>query len=75
MAQNNPVLTERQAMMLSFLLSKAVQRSPLQAAGALKNARSLLQDLGAVDEDIEAISAYLQGLEKALRDDNNVGYW
>jgi hypothetical protein len=74
MAETSSTLTERQVMMLSHLLTK-VLRDPNKVVAALKDARASLQELGATESDVDAITGYLKELESALKDDNNVGWW
>ena len=73
MTENNG-LTDRQVMILSHLVTSAI-RDGDSAVETLKDLRGSLQRLGATDEDMAAMAAYVTDLATKVRQNNNVGFW
>ena len=73
MNENNG-LTERQVMILSHVVTSTL-RDGDSVVETLKDLRGSLQRLGATDEDIEAMGAYISAVGDKLRQNNNVGWW
>jgi hypothetical protein len=67
-------LDERQITLLTTMTSK-VLRDPDGVINALKNIGQALEEMGATEQDIDAINNYFRGMEQRLKDSNNVGWW
>jgi len=75
MQENKAILNERQVMLLSHLATQII-RNPENAIHHLQNAKASLHELGATDQDIDAINAYIHHLQETLKGDNRkYGWW
>ena len=70
----NNGLTDRQVMILSHVVNSAL-RDGESAVETLKDLPGSLQRLGATDEDLAAMAAYITDLANQVRQNNNVGWW
>lgn len=69
-----PSLSNKQKMILSHIFTSVIH-DPAKVLDALENMPQRLRELGASDEDVEAIANYSAHLETHVKDNDKVGYW